>query len=61
MLKPIKSNQQYKDALARSYLLMQNNLLPDSEESDDLEIISILVKEYENKQYPVPKPNQELV
>ncbi len=57
MLKPIKNNQQYEDALARSYQLMQKNLLPDSKESDELEILSILVKEYENEQYPVPKPN----
>lgn len=57
MLKPIKNNQQYEDALARSYQLMQKKLLPDSKESDELEILSILVKEYENEQYPVPKPN----
>lgn len=57
MLKPIKNNQQYEDALARSYQLMQKHLLPDSKESDELEILSILVKEYENEQYPVPKPN----
>lgn len=38
------------------YNLMQKNLQPNSKESDELEILSILVKEYENKQYPVPKP-----
>lgn len=57
MLKPIKNNQQYEDALARAYKLMQKNIKPDSKESDELEILSILIKEYENERYPVPKPN----
>jgi len=57
MLKPIKNSQQYEDALARVYALMQKNIKPDSKESDELEILSILIKEYENEHYPVPKPN----
>ncbi len=57
MLKPIKNDGQYEDALARVYSLMQKNIKPDSRESDDLEILSILIKEYENEHYPVPKPN----
>jgi HTH-type transcriptional regulator/antitoxin HigA len=57
MLKPIKNNKQYEDTLARVYVLMQKGLNPDSKDSDELEILSILVKEYENEHYPVPKPN----
>lgn len=57
MLRPIKNNQQYEDALARVYVLMQNDTKPDSKESDELEILSILIKEYENEHYAVPKPN----
>lgn len=57
MLKPIKNNQHYEDALARTYALMQKNIRPDSKESDELEILSILIKEYENEHYSVPKPN----
>lgn len=57
MLKPIKNNQQYEDVLKRIYMLMQKNIRPDSKQSDELEILSILVKEYENEYYPVPKPN----
>lgn len=57
MLKPIKNNKQYEDALARIYALMQKNIKPDSKDSDELEILSILVKEYENEYFPVPKPN----
>lgn len=57
MLRPIKNNQQYEDALARIYALMQKDIKPDSKDSDELEILSILVKEYENEHYPIPKPN----
>ncbi|MBN8860425.1 MAG: transcriptional regulator [Sphingobacteriales bacterium] len=57
MLKPIKNNQQYEDALARTYKLMQKNIKPNSKESDELEILAILIKEYENEHYPIPKPN----
>ena len=57
MLKPIKNDAQYEDALHRVYLLMQKNIKADSKESDELEILSILVKEYENEHYTMPKPN----
>lgn len=57
MLKPIKNSAQYEDALARVYDLMQMDIEPESKESDELEILSILVKEYEVEHYPVPKPS----
>ncbi|HWB92357.1 MAG TPA: helix-turn-helix domain-containing protein [Puia sp.] len=57
MLKPIKNNAQYEDALARVYELMQKDLKPESKDSDELEVLSILVKEYELDHYPVPKPS----
>lgn len=57
MVKPIKNNEQYEDALARVYTLMQKNIKPDSKDSDELEILSILIKEYELIHFPVPKPN----
>lgn len=57
MLKPIKNNSQYEDTLNRIYKLMQMELKPNSKASDELEVLSILVKEYEEKYFPVPKPN----
>jgi len=47
---------QYEDNLARVYELMQLDLQPDTKESDELEILSMLVKKYEEEHYPVPKP-----
>lgn len=56
MISPIKNSKQYDLYLGRIYELMQMDLLPDSEESDELEVLSILVKEYESAHFPVPKP-----
>jgi HTH-type transcriptional regulator/antitoxin HigA len=53
MLKPIKNNQQYEEALTRAYGLLQKNIKPNSSASDELEILSILIREYENERYPV--------
>jgi len=57
MLKPIRNKRQYEDALGRVYELMQKDVKPESKDSDELEILSILVKEYELKHYPVPNPS----
>ena len=57
MLKPIKTEDQYEKALARVYELMQTDINVDSAESDELEVLSILVKEYETEHYPIPAPN----
>jgi HTH-type transcriptional regulator/antitoxin HigA len=57
MLKPIKTEDQYDQALARVYELMQTDVRENSIESDELEVLSILVKEYENEHYPMSSPN----
>lgn len=57
MLKPIKNEEQYDRALNRVYDLMQMDIEIDSPKSDELEILSILVKEYENEHHPIPSPN----
>lgn len=57
MLKPIKTEEQYHDALARVYELMQTDITEGSAASDELEVLSILIKEYELVHYPMPSPN----
>lgn len=57
MIKPIKNNTQYEDSLARAYELMHKTLELGSEDSDELEVISILIKEYENEHFSIPKPH----
>jgi HTH-type transcriptional regulator / antitoxin HigA len=57
MLKPIKNEEQYNKALTRVYELMQTDIEEGSVASDELEVLSILIKEYELVHYPIPSPN----
>lgn len=57
MLRPIKNEQQYDKSLQRVYELMQKDVKPDTKESDELEILSILIKEYENEFHTMPQPS----
>ena len=57
MLKPIKTEDQYNEALARVYELIQSDVREGSAASDELEVLSILIKDYENVHYPMPSPN----
>jgi HTH-type transcriptional regulator/antitoxin HigA len=57
MLKPIKNSVQHEEALERIYTLMQKDIQEGSKQSDELEVLSILVKEYEQAHYALPKPN----
>ncbi|MCE7063571.1 type II toxin-antitoxin system HigA family antitoxin [Dyadobacter sp. CY343] len=57
MATPIKNNEQHEQALRQIYRLMQKDLVPDSVESDELEVLSILVQDYEKLNFQIPKPN----
>lgn len=57
MIKPVKTKKDYEAALNRCYILMQKNLKPNTSEADELEILSILVENYERKHYPIPSPS----
>lgn len=51
MLESIKTKAEYDIALERVYKLMQENITPNSKESEELETLSILIKEFESKAY----------
>ena len=57
MLKPIKNKDEHEAYLARAYDLMQLELKPNSKESDELEVISILIEAYEKEHFPIEDPN----
>lgn len=57
MLRPVKTKNDYEAALQRCYQLMQKNVKTNSKISNELEILSILVKAYEEKHYPVSPPH----
>lgn len=57
MLKPIKNKKEHRKYLSRAYDLMQLELRPNSKESDELEVISILIEAYEKENFPIESPN----
>jgi len=57
MIRPIKSKKQYKEYLKESYKLMQVDLKLNSSDSDKLELLSILIEQYEKENYPVDPPH----
>jgi len=54
MLNQIKTQDECEIALQRVYKLMQENIAPNSKESEELENLSILIKEFESKAYKLP-------
>ena len=57
MLKPIRSKKQHKEYLERAYELMQMNLKAKSLESDELEMLSILIEKYEKETILIKSPH----
>jgi HTH-type transcriptional regulator / antitoxin HigA len=57
MLKVIKTEGEYEDALERVYTLMQLELAEDSPESDELDALVLFVEDYERRHYPIAPPN----
>jgi len=51
MLNQMKTKADYDIALEQVYKLMQENITPNSKETEELEKLSIFIKEFENKAY----------
>lgn len=56
-MKPIKTQEDYQTTLERIYYLIQLELKDNSPELDELEVLSILVEDYEKKHYPIDFPD----
>lgn len=54
-IKPLKTEKDYDDALARINKLM--DATPDSKEGDELEILSLLVENYETVNHAINTPD----
>lgn len=54
-LKPIKTEQDYFEALERLEIIF--DAIPGTNEGDELEILGILLEEYENKHFPIELPD----
>jgi HTH-type transcriptional regulator / antitoxin HigA len=57
MLKVIKNELEHEQYLVRAYKLMQMDLQANSAESDELEVLSLLIQEYEHKTFIIEPPN----
>lgn len=57
MLKPVKNKKEYESALDRIYLLIQKGVKRTENEGNELEILTILVRDYEQKHIPIPPPH----
>jgi len=54
-LKPIKSEQDYREALERLEVIFDAPI--DSKEGDEAEILSLLIENYENEHYAIAAPD----
>ncbi len=57
MLKIIRNTEEHENALFRIYTLMQSDIMPNTPKSNELELLALLVENYEKKAFPLPKPN----
>lgn len=57
MLKPIRTKKDYRVALERIYELMQKNLKKDSDDYNELDLLTILVEKYEEENYSINLPD----
>jgi len=56
MIKVIKTDEQYNPALAEVEGLLDIDPRPGTEEADKLELLTLLISEYEKKHFPVELP-----
>jgi len=54
-LKPIKNEQDYQNALARLEVIFDAKR--DSSEGDELEILGVLIDQFENEHFPIALPD----
>lgn len=57
MLKLIKTELHYDNALERLYELMQKDIRDGSDEEAEFEILTLLIKEYERINHPIEPPH----
>jgi len=57
MLRVIKTEDEYEDALAKAYTLIQEDIEAESEKLDELELLTLLIEHYEKEHYPISAPS----
>jgi HTH-type transcriptional regulator/antitoxin HigA len=54
-IRPIKTEKDYQKSLKRLEIIF--DALPNTKDSDEAEILSLLIENYENQYYPIDAPN----
>lgn len=57
ILRPIKTDSEYEKYLNWVDTQFDKKIKPDTPEGDKLKVALLLIKEYENQHYPIPKPD----
>src|ERR1035437_898021 len=58
--KILKTGQEYNDACERIYSLInssEKSIEPNSQEGEEIELLSLLIENYEHEHYPIEAPN----
>jgi HTH-type transcriptional regulator/antitoxin HigA len=55
MAQSIHTEDQYDSALSRVYELMQKDIKENSAEFAELEVLSLLIENYEKEHFPIPQ------
>lgn len=56
-LKLIKTKKEYQGCLEWLDTMFDKNIKPNSPDGDNVQVMLLLVKEYEDKHYPIPTPD----
>lgn len=57
VIKVIKTEQDHAEAMARLMALMDQDPAEGSDEDNELEVLSVLIEQYENIHFPIDKPH----
>jgi HTH-type transcriptional regulator/antitoxin HigA len=57
MIKIIKTDEQYEEALAMVEDLLDSNPEPGTEDADKLELLTLLISNYEKEKFPMELPD----
>jgi len=55
-IKIIKNDRELESAIAELTAMMEKNPVPDEKASDAMKLLALVIKDYEDKHYPIPPP-----
>ena len=59
MLRIIKTEEEYELALEKAYLLMQEPIELNTAQTDELDLLTLLIEHFEEAHYPIMPPSSK--